>query len=194
VSEINATADTTLPRYGLGLSDDGRVFFTTSEQLVLRDTNNKRDVYEWEENNVETARQQQLISTGSSPTDSSLLGITHDGVDVFFFTTDVLVPEDENGGAVKLYDAREEGGIPFLPAPVPCSAADECRGAGTQQPAPPNINTYQGGGVGRGNARGGQAKTCRKGFVKRKGKNGKVRCVKKKKKKKSRRAGQRQGR
>jgi sugar lactone lactonase YvrE len=183
VSEINATADTTLPPYGQGLDDQGRVFFSTDEQLVLRDTNNVGDVYEWKENGSEPARQQQLISAGSSPVPSSLLGISQDGVDAFFFTRDVLTEEDRNGGAIKLYTARENGGFPYLPPPVPCQAADECRGAGTPQPGAPNINTFTGGGPGRGNAGKSAGKKCRKGQVKRRGKNGKVRCVKKKKNK-----------
>ena len=39
--------DTSLPGYGLSLTDDGRVFFTTAEPLVLRDTNEVKDAYEW---------------------------------------------------------------------------------------------------------------------------------------------------
>jgi hypothetical protein len=194
VSEINNTVDTTLPPYGQGLDDKGRLFFSTVEQLVLRDTNNVRDAYEWKENTAESARQQQLISTGSSPVASSLLGVSQDGVDVFFFTAEVLTEEDENGGAIKVYTARENGGFPFLPPPVPCQAADECRGAVTPQPSAPNINTFTGGGPGRGNAgEGKKAKRCRKGFVKRKNRNGKTRCVKKKKRAAKKNQGSRNG-
>ena len=44
--------DTFLTPHGLNLSDDGRVFFTSSEPLALRDTNNQADAYEWEDGTV----------------------------------------------------------------------------------------------------------------------------------------------
>ena len=34
-----------------------------------------------------------LISTGTSPFDSSLLGVSADGTDAYFFTRDTLVPQ-----------------------------------------------------------------------------------------------------
>ena len=42
------TGDTTSPR-GLNVADDGTVFFTSVEALVLRDTNKQKDAYEWED-------------------------------------------------------------------------------------------------------------------------------------------------
>jgi len=177
ISEITATADTTPPPYGLGLSDSGKVFFSTTEQLVLRDTNKKADAYEWLKDDEHPTGEQQLISTGTSPLDSHLLGITADGVDAFFFTHDTLATEDENGNAVKLYSARAFGGFDYLPPKKACAASDECHGPGTETPPDPNINTYTGGGPNRGNAKTTK-KHCKKGFVKRKGK-----CVKKHKKK-----------
>ena len=67
-------------------TDDGSVFFTSVEALVLRDTNSRRDAYEWKEG------QRQLISTGTSNFDSGLLGVSADGVDAFFFTRATLAP------------------------------------------------------------------------------------------------------
>jgi hypothetical protein len=158
------TADTTLSS-GLNISDDGRVFFTTTAPLVLRDTNGRRDVYEWKNG------QQQLISTGISEFDSGLLTASASGVDVFFFTRATLVPEDTNGNVMKIYDAREGGGFLANPRLPLCVASDECHGPGTQAAPPPQIGTFRGTG---GNAN--HKKKCRKGFVKRHGK-----CVKKKK-------------
>ena len=40
--------DYELSSYGLNLASDGRVFFTSREGLVLSDTNEKNDAYEWE--------------------------------------------------------------------------------------------------------------------------------------------------
>ncbi|HEX3243102.1 MAG TPA: hypothetical protein VHQ97_08475 [Solirubrobacterales bacterium] len=153
---------------GLSLSDDGRVFFNSNDALAPRDLDNRQDAYEWNGDNP------QLISTGGSPFDSSLLSASADGTDVYFFTRDTLVPQDKNGTLAKIYDAREEGGFPFPPDPVPCKASDECHGAGSAAPGPLPIGTITGNG---GNSEP-QVKTCRKGF-KRHGN----RCVKKKKSK-----------
>jgi hypothetical protein len=152
---------------GLNLTDDGRVFFTSIEPLVLRDTNNRLDVYEWKEGTTE------LVSTGISNFDAGLLGVTADGVNAFFFTRETLAPQDKNGETMKVYDAREGGGFLVIP-PLPlCAAKDECHGPSTQPAPPPQIGTFKGEG---GNTK---RKKCKKGFVK---KNGK--CVKKKKHKK----------
>ena len=124
---------------------------------------------------AEAAGCQQLISTGTSPHPSGVLGVGADGKDAFFFTREVLVPEDKNGEAMKIYDAREQGGYFLIPPPPPCAASDECHGAGTQAQAPPQIGSYKG--------TGGQAqptsRTCKKGFKLKRGK-----CVKKKHRKK----------
>ncbi len=152
---------------GLNLADDGRVFFTSGEPLVLRDTNNRLDVYEWKEGEI------QLVSTGISNFDAALLGATSDGVNVFFYTRETLAPQDKNGETMKIYDARENGGFLDLP-PLPlCAAKDECHGPSTVPAPPPQIGTFKG--------EGGNAKRvkCKKPKVKRNGK-----CVKKPKKKK----------
>ena len=73
------------------------------------------------------------ISTGTSPFDSSLLGVSANGNDVYFFTRDTLVPQDENGELVKIYDARGIGGFYVTPEPPPCKASDECHGAGSRR-------------------------------------------------------------
>jgi hypothetical protein len=152
---------------GLNITNDGRVFFTSVEPLVLRDTNNRLDVYEWK-NGV-----QQLVSTGISNFDAGLLGVSANGVNVFFYTRETLAPQDKNGETMKIYDAREGGGFIVIP-PLPlCAAKDECHGPGTVPAPPPQIGTFKGEG---GNTK---PKKCKKPKVKRNGK-----CVKKPKKKK----------
>ena len=173
------STETHLTSGGLNLTEDGKVFFSTSEPLVLRDTNDNEDVYEWEDGTV------QLVSTGSSPFNSSLLSASANSTDVYFFTRDTLVPQDKNGTLTKIYDARAEGGYPFVPTPPACKASDECHGAGSQPPVPPGINTITGPGEVSPSLR------CRRGEVKRHGK-----CVPKKHhgkhhKKHRRRAGKR---
>jgi hypothetical protein len=174
-----ASTNSVLPPSGLGLLEDGRVFFNTGEALTLSDTNENLDAFEWSPKRdapggcAEAAGCQQLISTGTSPHPSGVLGVGADGKDAFFFTREVLVPEDKNGEAMKIYDAREQGGNFLIPPPPPCAASDECHGAGTQAQAPPQIGSYKG--------TGGQAQptpTCKRGFKLKRGK-----CVKKKNRK-----------
>jgi hypothetical protein len=67
--------------------------------------------------------------------------VSADGADVFFSTTDSLVPQDHNGRFAKIYDARTNGGFLAPVEPAPCVAADECHGAGSSTPEPPAIGT-----------------------------------------------------
>ncbi len=161
------TSDATLTPYGQSLLADGRVFFTTGEQLTLRDTNEKRDAYEW------SGGKQELISTGTSPSDSELLSASSDGKDVFFFARQKLVPGDENGDNVRLYDAREGGGFEFGPPTFQCAASDECHGASTKA-APPLGAATTAGTPGQFEEQVKSGK-CGKGKVKRRG-----RCVRRK--------------
>ena len=94
---------------GLGLAEDGHLFFNSNDPIAARDLDNRQDAYEWD------GSAPQLLSTGLSPFDSSLLGVSADGTDAYFFTRDVLVPQDRNGTLVKLYDARTEGRLPIPP-------------------------------------------------------------------------------
>jgi hypothetical protein len=134
------SADVQLSGYGLNLTDDGEAFFTSAEQFVLRDTNEKKDVYEFENGDV------QIISGGTGPADSGLVTVSRDGENVYFFTRDSLAPQDENGSLMKIYDAREGGGFLFTREPQPCAASDECHGPGTQAGQPPVVNTFKGSG------------------------------------------------
>src|SRR5207244_10407556 len=78
------------------LSDDGqRVFFDTPDPLVARDTNGKRDVYEYD---TATGRV-SLISTGRSSSDSLFVEASPGGNDVFFTTRQQLVGIDTDEAA-----------------------------------------------------------------------------------------------
>ncbi len=139
-----ATGEASLATNGLSMTDDGRVFFNADEGLVDRDLNEKKDAYEWEKAAGESEGKVQLISSGTSILDSGLLGVSADGTDAYFFTHDTLAAGDRNGGRIKIYDARENGGFPFIPTEVPCQASDECHGPGSQAPGQPNIQSTAG--------------------------------------------------
>ena len=112
------------------MSDDGRTFFTTTDPLVDADVNGLRDTYEYVDGRP------QLISTGltthrlrslSAIFKAGLVGVSHDGVDVYFATYETLVAQDHNGQFLRFYDARINGGFPFRAAaarraPPPTSA------------------------------------------------------------------------
>jgi hypothetical protein len=123
---------------GLFMTDDGRTFFSTEDPLVPKDTNLGPDVYEYVEGRP------QLISQGTGSVVQltpfyavarpGLIGVSANGVDAFFSTYDVLTPYDKNGGKLKVYDARTNGGFSFILPPPPCAAADECHGDTSQAP------------------------------------------------------------
>lgn len=162
------------------LTEDGStVFFESTEDLLPQDGNGRRDVYRWKKGSGLA-----LISTGQETTDSHIYGINPSGRDVAILTTEKLLPQDENGGTERIYDARVNGGFPPPESSVtePCNG-DACQGnpsAPAQQPsiASSSLN-------GSGNVK--PKVQCPKG--KRKVvRHGKERCVKRKHHKHHRRA------
>jgi hypothetical protein len=104
------------------VSDDGStVVFTTSQPLSPRAINGQPDIYEWHDGQV------GMISTGHSPTFDAQPTITPSGRDIFFTSTENIVPQDSDG-LTSLYDARIDGG--FRPAPEPAGGCtgDSCQG------------------------------------------------------------------
>jgi hypothetical protein len=142
-----------LPR---NLSEDGsRVFFETEEQLVPADSNGVMDVYEWERAGAGSCPAGaaggclSLISSGVSSEPSYFAEASANGSDLFFFTRQPLVGQDEDE-LVDLYDAREGGGIaaqsPPAP-PAPCMG-EACLPATAPSPAegPAASETFAGPG------------------------------------------------
>jgi hypothetical protein len=185
-----------------GISSGGeRIFFDSPDPLVPEDVNTNSpgveeeegghkypqgdDVYEWESDVV------YLISTGESPRNSYLLDSSETGDDVFFATTQGLVPADTDGG-YDVYDAR----IPQLGETPPAAASpcegSTCQGAAGAGPsvASPASASFSGAGnllpeVAPPSPVSASPKTgkCKKGYVKRKSQ-----CVKAKSKKKKKKA------
>lgn len=111
------------------VTDDGRVFFDTTDQILGADTNDVYDVYEYAHG------VSSLISSGTSSWNSYLADNSDDGRDVFFMTHESLAAQDGDEGETDLYDARTGAD---LPAPArradsTCSG-DACQGA--PSPAP----------------------------------------------------------
>jgi hypothetical protein len=175
------------------LSDDGsKVFFSTTDALVSRDTNGKSDVYEFDS----ASGTVRLLSSGTDSGDSFFMDASANGDDAFIATQQALSKWDVDQ-SYDLYDARVGGGLPDPNSSIPCSD-DACQGApsGGSVFAPPGSETLHGGGNVRSSVRRAKPKPrrvrCRRGFV-RKRVRGKVRCVRAPKKHrhkpKARRAG-----
>jgi hypothetical protein len=171
--------------------DGGRVFFDSGEPLVPTDTNGWLDVYEWEREGEGTCTSQTassvtggcayLLSGGTDPESSYLIGADTSGENLFFISRAQLVPADRGGDDDEVYDARIDGAQP------PVTSA--CEGTGCQgvPPTPPIFATPSSAtfnGIGNFPPAAPAKKTtrktvrCKKNFTKKKS-----RCVKTKKKK-----------
>ncbi|MGA7704426.1 MAG: hypothetical protein WB998_05965 [Solirubrobacteraceae bacterium] len=117
------------------INEDGtRIVFTTAEPLSRFATNGLENVYEWRAGPGPNEGSVSLVSSGSSPESDSEPVITPSGDDVFFVTSQSLLPQDTDS-APDVYDARIGGGFPpVLAERQPCSG-DACQGALTN-PAP----------------------------------------------------------
>jgi hypothetical protein len=161
-------------------ADANRVFFDSLDALVAQDTNNDRDVYQWEAQGSGTCARPSgcvnLISSGRAEGGASFVDASADGDDTFFLTDGSLVPSDP--GSVDLYDARAGGGFPQPESKIPCFG-DACQPL-PAEPEDPTPGTLR---AGRANPPAALPKRvkCKKGYVKRKGK-----CRKKHNKRKHR--------
>jgi hypothetical protein len=144
------TAEVEASQNGPFMSNDGRVFFATADPLVPADADPYHipDVYEY------VGGRAQLISSGTSSNGKApggaaqfyaktlgLESVSSSGRDVYFSTTDSMVPQDANGNFAKIYDARTDGGFELPESVAPCVAADECHGAGAQTPQAMQVGT-----------------------------------------------------
>ncbi len=162
------------PEYRSITPDGSIAVFETPAALVPRDANGEiepetfnphseyfdagdtitpsTDVYEWRRDGVDGCAQLQgcvaLISDGRKGYHVDLLGIAHEGRDIYFYTRSQLLPADvDNAGDI--YDARINGGAPPPPpAPVECEG-DACSSA---PPAPQDVTPASLTFMGAGNA------------------------------------------
>jgi hypothetical protein len=120
------------------LSSSGtRIFFDTSDKLVLQDTDSRPDVYEWEAQGTgDCARPRGCVGliSGGRADGGSFVDASADGGDVYFNSGESLVSNDP--GSIDLYDARVEGGFPVPDTPIAC-VGDACQAL----PSPPDDPT-----------------------------------------------------
>jgi hypothetical protein len=129
------------------LAGNGMVVFSSRGALTPMAVEGRENVYEYRDGNV------YLVSPGdeASPLQGTLmprlLGTDASGQDVFFFTTDSLVPQHTDTQAA-WYDARAAGGFPGPPR-EPASCVDGCQGPLNPGPVlPSGSGSEHAGGVG----------------------------------------------
>jgi hypothetical protein len=152
------------------LSNEGRLFFNSSDALAPQDINGNEDVYEYEPSGVGDCSVSSLtfssgssgcvglISSGTAIGESSFLdaggmGVGgEEGEDVFFLSGEKLVSQDVDT-AFDVYDAHVCSSLSLCVsspvAPPQCVTADACRVSPTPQPSsfgPPASATFTGAG------------------------------------------------
>ncbi len=132
------------------LSGDGRLFFNSVDRLVPQDVNSTWDVYEWEPVGVggctsggagfsaDSGGCVGLVSSGRSSEESAFIDASESGGDVFFYTSDRLVPADFDA-SLDMYDAHvcTTAAPCFAPPtamPPACSTEASCKASPSQQP------------------------------------------------------------
>jgi DNA-binding beta-propeller fold protein YncE len=139
------------------LTNDGRVFFNSSDNLVPADVNGQFDVYEYEQRAVGSCGSQTgcvaLMSSGQDAGESAFLDAGDEGEDVFLLTAAKLSPNDADA-LNDVYDAHVCTSASDCPAPAggappPCATSDACRPAPAPQPdifGAPASSTFSGAG------------------------------------------------
>lgn len=147
------------------LSADGnRVYFESVDRLVPADTNGLlgcaqgscRDVYQWEAPGTGSCPPAEdegcisLISTGKSNEPSYFADASASGQDVFIFSRESLVPQDQDN-LVDVYDAHVDGGLAsqHVTSAPPCDpSSGTCQRSSTEGGAAtvPGTSQFTGSG------------------------------------------------
>jgi hypothetical protein len=133
------------PTYAVAMSapEDGAVFFQSPDALTPQALDDQRDadgqavpnVYEYEAGNVYLLSDGRDTSEVDGEPGVRLLGADPSGGDVFFTTSDPLIPADGDTQQ-DIYDARAEGGFSPSPSPSGCEG-EACHGELAQPPVLP---------------------------------------------------------
>ena len=117
------------------VSEDGsRIVFTSGDALSEDASNGLANAYEWQSAQDGNGGSVSLISTGSGSEPVEDVVISRSGRDVFFVTSQGLVPQDTDGQS-DVYDARLGGGFPPVSLEPRQCEGEACQGPLTN-PAP----------------------------------------------------------
>jgi hypothetical protein len=130
------------------VSEDGqRAVFTTADPLSPAASNGLSNVYEWRAGAAGSEGEVSLVSGGNADESSEEAMMSASGRDIFFITSQGLLPQDTDG-APDAYDARLGGGFPVSNVASQRCADDACQGP-LSSPAPvlvPGSETQEAGG------------------------------------------------
>jgi hypothetical protein len=117
----------------LSITEDGSVFFLSADGLSPQAVKGTTSLYEYQGGNV------YLISSGHDPASQEveLLGVNPSGENVFFSSTEHLVPQAADS-AIDFYDARMNGGFPAPVMPAECTG-ERCQGSFLNMVLPPSV-------------------------------------------------------
>lgn len=119
------------------LSDDGKVFFTSTGALVPQDGNGVADVYQYDGQ----TRELTLLTSGKGRDPAMFSDASPSGDDVFVVTRQPLAPNDTDD-YVDLYDVRVGLAPPSPPAgSAPACEGDACQGALSGSPADDSLGS-----------------------------------------------------
>jgi hypothetical protein len=127
---------------GIQAPSDGAVFFSSPDALTAGALDDQLDsqgtalvpnVYEYHNGQVYLLSDGHDISTVYGSPGTELAGSDPSGEDVFFFTSDPLIPADENTQQ-DIYDARVDSGFPTLAPSSGCDEESKCQGSLTTAP------------------------------------------------------------
>ena len=187
--EVSLKGPVWTPHLTRNLSVSGdRVFFETAESLVPGDSNGVTDVYEWEREGVGSCSSGSghclyLISTGTAHAKSFFGDASESGDDVFFFTRQPLVGQDDDLN-FDVYDARVGGGIGAQNPSVDHCEGEGCMPGKLQVPVSGSPGSIVLTGVGNQASKlepGGGPVECKKGWVLTHGRCVEIKCAKGKK-------------
>ncbi|HET7590848.1 MAG TPA: hypothetical protein VFK14_11790 [Solirubrobacterales bacterium] len=143
-AEVNGSTAAYRPRALAGSGN--RVFFDTADRLVIGDSDNRPDVYEWEAEGEGSCAEPGgcvgLVSGGRS-SGGRFVDASAEGTDVFFTTEESLVGFDP--GAIDVYDYRAGGGFPEPSPPFAC-VGDACQPlpSAPEDPSPGTLVPHSG--------------------------------------------------
>jgi len=109
-------------------TEDGALFFQSSDGLVPHAIDDRQNVYEYENGHI------YAISDVAGDQEAFFMDASPNGDDVFFGTADQLVAQDRDN-RVDVYDARMDGGFPASVSVAPCDNGDSCKPPTSPQPA-----------------------------------------------------------
>lgn len=137
------------------ISDNGHLFFTSTDRILPEDRTTARDVYMYHDGKL------SLLTEGRGDENSYVAESSDDGRDVFILTRSPLLAEDQDAGDADMYDLRIDGGFPSASV----GSGQECQGEACQGPgaAAPALNAPASSNVsGQGNVKPKKAKRHKK--------------------------------